>query len=754
MTFLNSILLWSGLALAAGPIIIHLLNRRRFRILDWAAMEFLLESVRRNRRRVRIEELLLLLLRILVIALMGAALARPFVGERSLASVLGMKARADHIIVLDDSYSMAQRIGTETIFDRARNAVAKIAERAAPEDTFAVLLVSRKGEPFFAPQNLTDLAGFKADLKSVVPSDLATDLVTPLERAREILADSKNPEKRLYLLTDFRQREWDFAAGSSRPTEGGQVSSSNIGQGQKLKAVLDKIEKQRLKIFLLDFGLDDPANLGVTEFIATDKHVVRGMRAQFRATVVNRGTVPVRNIPVTFTVGGNQFPARVIEQLNAGETASLQFSYTFAEEGAQAMTVELPADSLSPDNAAHLALDTRAAVPVLVVNGSPDDTPYVNEPDYFLAAIDPSGKGLSGYRPKVVTEATLSNVKLSDFDVVLLANLARMPKLKLAELESYVRAGGGLVIFLGDKIDRDFYNNEFFNDGAGLQPLHLEPPRGDALDLDQFVRLKVESASHPILGIFAGLGGALIERVHFHSYYATQRADESRSGNVRDAAGLKVLATFTDRDQTPALVEKVFGKGKVLVFTSTLSGRWNDWPRNPSYPIAMNEMVSYLARPSVASKTAPVGEPIHRDIETEFLGANITVKTPMAEEAPLKLVATATKNEGETFYIVFDKADRAGLYTLDLAAPSKSRRDFFGRNVEPVEGDLVKIDNVTLTQRLQDLPVTYLTKLATAELNLSEEAKGKEFWRYALFALLGLLVIESLLALRFGHYAK
>ena len=124
---------------------------------------------------------------------------------------------------------------------------------------------------------------------------------------------------------------------------------------------------------------------------------------------------------------------------------------------------------------------------------------------------------------------------------------------------------------------------------------------------------------------------------------------------------------------------------------------------------------------------------------------------PLAEEAPIKLAAKA---EGEKFSVAFDKTARAGIYQMDLASPSKTQHDYFARNVDSREGDLVKIDAATLTQRLQDLPVQYITKLASTDFSLHEEAKGKEFWRYALFALLGLLVVESLLALRFGHYTK
>ena len=113
MTFLNTTLLALGAGLALGPIIIHLLNRRRYRIIDWAAADFLLESFKKTKRRIRLEQLLLLAMRVAGVGLMGVALARPFVPEQSLAAMLGTQARSDHVIVLDDSYSMGQTLGQQ-----------------------------------------------------------------------------------------------------------------------------------------------------------------------------------------------------------------------------------------------------------------------------------------------------------------------------------------------------------------------------------------------------------------------------------------------------------------------------------------------------------------------------------------------------------------------------------------------------------------------------------------------------------------
>src|SRR5687767_6199889 len=114
MTMPSSILAWAitpafaaaGLLLTAIPIIIHILNRRRFKIIKWAAMEYLLQAMKKNRRRVKFEQMVLLATRCLLLALLGLALARPFgCADSTIAALAGQKA-ALHIFVIDNSYSM------------------------------------------------------------------------------------------------------------------------------------------------------------------------------------------------------------------------------------------------------------------------------------------------------------------------------------------------------------------------------------------------------------------------------------------------------------------------------------------------------------------------------------------------------------------------------------------------------------------------------------------------------------------------
>jgi hypothetical protein len=752
MPFLNPALFIAGAAAAAGPIIIHLLNRRRFRILDWAAMEFLLQSQRKNRRRMRLEELILLLLRVLAIVLMGTALARPLLSKADLLD-LG-KSGADIVVVLDDSFSMGQKHGADVVFAKAQAALAQIIEKLGQQDRLAIYLVSRPSDPLRPLDYLSNTEALQQEIRSLTPSDFATDLVSPILKAVELFTDknARNPEKRLYILSDFRRREWNMDGQNS--------------QGHRIAAALGALDKKRFRIYGMDFGADDPANLSITELTCTDKHIVKNVRLQFRVTVVNQGAQSVHNVPISVQVGEVKLPAKIIERLDPAQPKTVEFSYRFKEAGAVAVSAFIPGDPLASDNARHLALQVLDAIPVLIVNGNPDPQPFVNETDYLVAALDPGKKNLSGYRPEVVLDRDLPNARLSNYDCLVLGNVGSLLPDMVKAIEDYVRGGGGLIIFLGDKVDREFYNTQLFKDGRGLLPLALDPPRGDLERRQKFSRLKREDENHELMRVFTGAGEALLDLVPVYRYHPL-RAERLGS------SGVKVLASLVDPNQPQPVafvVEKTYGRGRVILIGSSMNAAWNDWPKSISYPIVMNEMVKYLTRSPRYENTQPVGAPLRREIEREFFNATITLKTPQFPQQPA--VRLAPTLQGEQMFVAWPPAltqepaklrsapadrslpglDRAGIYTLELASDAKTRLDFYARNVEADEGRLEKAQPAVVQQILKELPFEY--RQGATDSAAVTAAAASELWRIVLFVLLGVLVIETILAQRFGHYSS
>ena len=144
MAFLNFPIFVIGAIAVSIPIIIHLLNKRKFDRVVWAAMRFLKISVEQNQRRIQIEDILLLILRCLVLLLLGMALARPTLGCSAASSALGHQD-VTGVIILDNSYSMSGTDGVRSRFEQAKLAAAQALD-TMPSGSSVALIKDQVGE--------------------------------------------------------------------------------------------------------------------------------------------------------------------------------------------------------------------------------------------------------------------------------------------------------------------------------------------------------------------------------------------------------------------------------------------------------------------------------------------------------------------------------------------------------------------------------------------------------------------------------
>ena len=138
--FINPVFLL-GVAAASLPVIIHLLTRRRYKRVRWAAMEFLLRAYKKTHRRLRLENILVLLLRVAAVALFAVALARPVLHQTTVLAELGEKNRMVFLVV-DSSYSMGLQRGEATPFDKAKRIASDILATLDPGSDSASLILA------------------------------------------------------------------------------------------------------------------------------------------------------------------------------------------------------------------------------------------------------------------------------------------------------------------------------------------------------------------------------------------------------------------------------------------------------------------------------------------------------------------------------------------------------------------------------------------------------------------------------------
>jgi len=352
----------AGLALASIPILIHILNRRRYKTVDWAAMEFLLRAMRKNRRRVRFEQWLLLAVRCLVLAFLGLALARPLGCDTNSSAAFGGRTGLD-VFVIDNSYSMsylAGRPGGKTHLDQAKVVAGEMIDRLSSGGESVVIITAGKPAVGVIAKPTYDLQQAKSILNRIPQSYAATDLAAALRTAIDVGRENeRQPNKNLYLFTGATANEWQGADAAELKNEGPElarlyhVSHSNMSLGpQWNQAVLDVHPSANLITTNTQFGAD---------FVAT----VKGFGAPHDGTLQWK-------IDGQLLAGGGPLHLDTNTPVQTESQTNLQIALKAdgAGGGAHAITASLVGeDGLQIDNSRTRVINVVSQLKTLIVEG-------------------------------------------------------------------------------------------------------------------------------------------------------------------------------------------------------------------------------------------------------------------------------------------------------------------------------------------------------------------------------------------------
>jgi hypothetical protein len=757
-----TLLTW-GLPLAAAPLVIHLINLLRHRTVRWGANEFLLASRRKYRTKVILRQLLLLALRVAAIAGIVALFAQPRMSN-AIGALLG-GPRAMHVILLDDSYSMADSTaGTldgSNAFARGRGAVVRICQDLAAASggqgvavgRFSRLAAGDAADPAAAgspgngiggvpdadgqppARNLPDAAGpAEAAVPPAERFDIPPQLLTPelLDRlttlfgsmppsetaagpagaVRSAVAALEGREGSLWIVTDLRRKDWADAGETS------ELLRRAADAGVPIRFIDSAAERE-----------PEP-NLSIESLEPVGGVAAAGVLMPIEVVVRNHGATAIRGVPVEFEEDGIPRPGVVIDSIPAGGTAARRIDVRFAEPGGHSVTARVPRDPVETDNRRFLAVDVAAFREVLVI-----EEPTGSSALYLTAALDPGPGAQTGIRPRVESRRALSTLDLAVFDCIYLLDPPRLDPEELSALEAFARSGGGVAFFVGPGSDPNFLSGPLYREGQGLFPVPvagavdlLPEPAGEPPDL--------VAEDHPVVQVLAGRRNPLLAAVRIGRYMAVARGFESPDENgPRRLLGL--------RNGAPLVVEKPYGKGLVVAVLTTAAPQWNTWARgNPSWVVVMLELESHLARGRAAPAAARVGDPISiavdpglDEIEVDFLlpdpgdARGIDPRESSAAASPVAdggdsvpparrgkpappgepggsvVRATATPQPDGTLAAVLPEARLGGLYAARWQRVDGTERErLVAVNVDPLEGELERAGPERLERALAGIP--------------------------------------------------
>lgn len=477
----------AGLAAAAAPVVIHILNRQRFRVLDWAAMDFLLEAASRSRSLLQLRDILLLLLRTAAVALFGLAIARPFLAARAGAAAGGGPVHA--IVVIDNSLSMGREKlgGDKTLLDDARLRAQQFIERLPPGSRTSVIpLCGPAGTFSFDARRGAEDTKEALDAITVVDRPGSAAAVVDLAaRAAQLAADL--PDKRVVFIGDQQAVTWPSDAGSLLAKETG-------ADGQGLR--FDGIQ-------VVQVAPDSTDNTWVESLRLEDGVADLNAPAIFTAVIRHAGAAPRPGVRVSLSVDGDQVAGTTVD-LEPGQTREVSFTHEFhavPAEGRPAFapaTVSLPPDRVPGDDTRSVVAPVLAAVPVVFVDqtGASDENPRLNrygETRHLRRLLAPLVAGEEARRNLVqvrhIKIDALDREALSDARLVVIAGVPE-PGPAVAMLREFVAQGGRLVIAAGGDFDADAWNAAGWLDGRGILPVPLAGPIGQlpdaAIDIKPF----------------------------------------------------------------------------------------------------------------------------------------------------------------------------------------------------------------------------------------------------------------------------
>ncbi len=693
LQFLTPLFLAVGAAAASLPLIIHLLNRERARRLVFSTIRFIKMSHQANVQRHRLKQLLLLLMRILILALLGLAFARPFFANTPATTGVTGGLR-NIVIILDTSYSM----GYLDTFNRAKKAVIELADDLQPSDTSALIFTNNRAKivkPLDAEHRQIQTAATGAQL-----TNHTTDYLDAIQSADEILGEAEIGRKQIYFVSDLQRVGWESFVDT------------------------DKLSPD-IEIAFVDVSAKELSNLAITSVSVPQVVLDEQKPVQVVVRVQNFGEQVVEGLPVQLFIDDNNVGTTTLD-IEPNDVMDALFPVRFRTEKIYTGYAALPSDHLEIDNKRYFRLQSLKSIKVHCVNGEPGRRDYESEIFFLEAALQPENQIV----PIDLTQSRQlpSTSEISGYDVIILANVEKLTGAEARSLKTFVGAGGGLIITAGDRMDLEAYRSAL---GAGEEPLmpcNFVQPVGDALDRDQFSVLATLDYDHPIFHPFKDPNHGDFGRGRFYRYIQAVPLKDST-----------VLASFDDG--SPALFEKVYGSGRVLCFTSTIDREWTDLPIHGVYLPFLYETIKYLAlRRTEESPDYRIGDLVELGGYQLPQGTEIAIFNPAGEETRTEL----NENGGG----IYDTTGQPGIYSAHI---SGEQPHYFVVNPDTVESDLTTRDPEELTSMLASGEAAASTEVVTAETITryhGEVEKNQGGWWYLILGVFLLAVGEMFIANR------
>ncbi len=682
MVFLNPAVL-IGMLAAAIPVLIHLLNLKRLKKVEFSTLAFLKELQKSKVRKIRLKQWLLLFLRVSIIALLVMAFARPTVKSVSFGS---SAAKTSAVFVLDNSFSMSVIDEQGAFFNQAKSITRKLINNLQDGDEISVTFTSSKqnGNEKFT----TDFSTVVKQIKNTGISGVTTQHIPVLIDVFKQLDKTGNFNKEIYFLSDFQKINY-FGK-----------QSGQIPEYKNLDGV---------RLYKIGFHPGNVSNLTITNFNVNNQIFELNKPVEFTVTVKNNSANIINNATVTLFINGKR-RAHAGIKLNAGETKSYILTTTLKEQGLLEISAELDDDDILNDNKMYLGIYVPEKIKVLLAAGNTGDTKFIDlalapqiAPSVILKKINING---------------LASVNFTNYDVVLLTGV---PPNNYALLKDFL-SGGGNVIFMPGSNSNLNEIQRFCKELDLPVPVKLADQTEDPLIFNK-INLK-----HPVFtNLFRKDFKPKLESPLIYKY-------------IKMLPGGKGKNIIQLVDNSAFLSEFNSGKGKLMFFGVAPVLKWSDFPLKGIFAPLMNKLVYYLAAGNQKINTLKAGESIQLDLRKLKL-PQLRIVKPGGEE----FVDFDASNSQR--YFNYDKTEKTGLYKfysgnklIDFYAVNFNPEESNLTEINENEFDSLMSNSGFNGKIIQLKPTDNFKNV------IYQSRFGTELWRYFLIIALILALLEMFIS--------
>lgn len=680
-----------GLLFVGFPIWLHF-KERHSAVIPFPAFPLLAETTTRRRPKIRLRRFILLLCRVLLIAALITAAARPAI---SVVRPGGIRTGAPTalVILLDNSMSMRlEDANGESLFEKAKKIAAQELERLRPGDAAALITTCEAGE---AP-------GLTVDF-DIVQSQGA------LEAAQITYRPGRLKQK---LMSTLRLLE-------DCPLTGREVLLiSDLNEGEDLEIPPWPSHTQ------VSFRVIDPApNLSRNNRAVTKIHVSPSPAGVQREVVVeaeiaNFSPKAEKRIAVVLEIDGRE-AARGSVDLPANGIAIKRFFHRFKEDGVFRGTVRIPEDRLRADDRRYFSVLVSHSISTLIIDGDFRPGSYYDEAFYLQRALVTASPGEAPIKSTVIDAATALKTPLAGHDVVILAGVPAVASLLAGRLIQYVRQGGGLLISPHETAGN-------LDTLAPILPAKIRSIR-------QTVKSKpyaigAVNRAHPLFDLF-GEGSTGLEKTAIYRHLLFDAGLEGETHALIDT-----------KDGLPLMLERKVDRGMVMVLGVTVDRAWSDLPIRPGFLPLMQRSVRSLAGRLDDRNPEPVETGHSVQIEVSEGMQRLTVRGPGEHDT----VYTAKQLDGKS-HVVFRQTEVPGEYVVWTETPHvgglKEQPSLgFSVVVHPSESDL--------SRKIHKVDDNHPDRVAAV-------AGKLPVWPYLLAAVLLLVLLETFIGgagIRRSHF--